>query len=263
MRATTLATAFLLLSIALPTYCEPFEFKSKYTPTDIAKFFNGTYSDDIEFTADYVLNRTRENNRHLRLLMMADYIDLGRDLSFLTPYGLEKISDKKYRIDKSKHPGWVQIRDLNWAIHQTVRRPSQRSHLASIGITKDEIAAIEGHVRAFDIFEISNSAGNDFILKNGKKLATEFFSSESDKFAVFEKLRYNLDERAQDAHFNWLSGLLSKLKPAPQQALLSYLYKEMGEVLIFPSENISAGIQHSFQSMADGSMQKAILDERQ
>lgn len=59
-----------------------------------------------------------------------------------------------------------------------------------------------------------------------------------------------------------MSEVMSKLKPVSQKALLSYLYKEVGEVSIFPSENISAGIQHSFQSMADGSMQKAILEER-
>lgn len=168
MRATTLTTALFLLSIALPTYCEPFEFKSKYTPTDIANLFTRTYSDDIEFTSDYVLNRTREKNRHLRLLMMADYIDLGRDLSFLTPYGLEKISDRKYRIDKSKHPGWVQIQDLNRAIHQKMRRPSQRDRLSAIGITKNEASAIERHVQEFDIFEISNAASSDYILQNGK-----------------------------------------------------------------------------------------------
>lgn len=168
MRATTLTTALFLLSIALPTYCEPFEFKSKYTPTDIANLFTRTYSDDIEFTSDYMLNRTRKKNRHLRLLMMADYIDLGRDLSFLTPYGLEKISDRKYRIDKSKHPGWVKIQDLNRAIHQKMRRPSQRDRLSAIGITKNEASAIERHVQEIDIFEISNAASSDYILQNGK-----------------------------------------------------------------------------------------------
>lgn len=260
MKRLPVLTLLFFIAALSAAHGESFRFRSVYTPQAIEQFFAKTYTDDIELTARWILDPARARDTYTRFLMVADYIDLGNNLSYLNKYGLEKASGKSYRIDLAKHPGWVTVRNLNSTLHEGRMTEADWKTLESRGLNENEIAAIRDYTRKPGINEAIHSHYRSYILANGHALAAKYFAENTSKFEVFTEYRDTINALNLQLDIEWLGGLLRQLELASQKTLLAFLYEKVGEILIFPSSGLDGHIELFFRSLQDGSLQKKMQE---
>lgn len=252
---------FIFLAAVLAqnvTYAEEFHFRSEYTPEQIAAFFASTYTDEITKTPERILEPAYARDAQVRFMMIADYIDLGRDLAFLEKYGLRKVSETSYQIDMQRHPGWIKVQDLTSILHPKLFDDLDKKRLREKGLSDREVAIVDAYIQQSDLPAQIQDQYRLFIIEHGEKLAAQFFAENTDKFSVFKNYRNHIDSQNRDLSTKWLNNLLGQLKPESQRILLSFIFDNIGEAGIFPSSNVDAQIETFFRAMMDGSLQKTM-----
>ncbi|WP_226664347.1 hypothetical protein [Microbulbifer aggregans] len=251
----------VLLAVLLvqnAAFAEPFHFKSEYTPQQIKDFFAKTYTDDIKSQPQRILDPEYARDAQLRFLMVADYIDLNKDLTFLEEYGLKKVSATSYQIDMQRHPGWIKAQDLTTILHPKTFDDFDKNRLREKGLTDKEVALVDAHIQKSDLPAKTQDQFRKYIILHGEDLAAQFFTENADKFSVFDRYRNAIDRQTRQLNNVWLRSLLDQLEPPAQAIFLSFLFESVGKATIFPSSNVNVQIETFFRSMQDGTLQEAM-----
>ena len=181
--------------------------------------------------------------------MITESIDAGQDLSFLEKYGLLKIDKNAYEIDVLDHPDWITAKILVMPFYFDRFLEKYSDDLRVRGMTEKDFQIIETYQKNNNYKFWRNKVENSYMRDNKEKLVAEYYTTGSNKYAVFSRYQFELKRILMQYDLEWASGLFQGLDSRARRILLSYLIEKISKIRIHQSTDLSADIDTIFERM--------------
>ncbi|WP_444902546.1 hypothetical protein ACJJIG_10575 [Microbulbifer sp. SSSA007] len=251
---------FVLCLASIAGDASDITYKSQFSKEQIIAFFKETYDQNTEINNQWMMDVPRHEDALIRMEMVSDQIDSGKEISYLEIYGLKKTGEGKYLIHFYENHGWVTLSDLFLPLTFPNLIQRNRLQLASRGFSKKDLGVLDIYLRSNNLSRKKQGLYLSYLISEGPRLV-DIYKSNGGKYRAFITYKEEVNNQSNRLAREWCLNLYNMFYKRAKIIILSYLTDQLGQISIIKESNIGESIEVMFKGIEDGSLVAAIKKE--
>ncbi|MEX2961549.1 hypothetical protein [Microbulbifer sp. TYP-18] len=247
----------LLVFLSANVYASSTDYQATFQREEIEKLFASSFPFEVEIEETWVFDDRQDRLAMLRMEMISDQIDAGKEIEYLAKYGIERISEGKYSIDLSAYPGWMTVSQLFGPMTSPNFVQQGTEALRARGFSEKDLQVLTVYLEENQFIKERQKLYLNYLKVEGPGLVRKF-NSPGGAIPAFRDYKNNLQKRLRKFEKEWFRNLYRSLDQRAGRVLISYLVELSSDLTIIRENNFNESVERLFASIKDGSLVRAI-----